>query len=75
VARSDFFGTACEFAAGQRFQHEGRNQPVPEEGDFLGLDIHPDDLPGQKRKANEVPAPCKSYVFLLKRAAWRDGAR
>src|SRR6516225_7510991 len=75
MARSDFFGAAREFPARQRFQDERRNQPVPEEGDFFGFGIHPDDLPRQKRKADGGAGSMQSYVFLLKRAVPRDAAR
>ena len=39
-AGGDLLGAAREFAAGQRLQHQGRNQPVAEQGDFFGFVVH-----------------------------------
>ena len=51
VAGGDLLGAAREFAAGQRFQHQRRDQPVTEQGDFFGFGIHEEDLLSQKHKA------------------------
>ena len=39
---------AGELAARQGLENKIRDQPVPEKGDFFGLGIHPDDLPGME---------------------------
>jgi hypothetical protein len=39
-AGGDLLGAAREFAAGQRLQHQGRNQPVAKQRDFFGLVVH-----------------------------------
>ena len=39
-AGGDLLGAAREFAAGQRLQHQGRNQPVTKERDFFGFVVH-----------------------------------
>ena len=75
VAGGNLFGAAGELAARQGFENKIRDQPVPEEGDFFGLGIHPDDLPGWKHKAEGAPAPDKSCVGTLRPAAPPDGAR
>lgn len=51
VAGGDLLGAAGELAAGQRFQHQWRNQSVTEQGDFFGFGIHEEDLLSQKHKA------------------------
>ena len=39
-AGGDLLRAAREFAAGQRLQHQGRNQPVAKERDFFGFGVH-----------------------------------
>ena len=39
-AGGDFLGAAGEFAAGQRFQHQRRDQSITEERDFFGFFVH-----------------------------------
>jgi len=39
-AGGDRLRAACEFAAGQRLQHQRRNQAVTEERDFFGFVVH-----------------------------------
>jgi hypothetical protein len=39
-AGGDLLRTAREFAAGQRFQYQGRNEPVTKQRDFLGFVVH-----------------------------------
>ena len=43
----------------------GYAAPQPEEGDFFGLGIHPDDLPRQKRKANGVAGSMQELCVAL----------
>jgi hypothetical protein len=49
----DLVSAAGEFAAGQRFQHQRRDQSVTEEGDFFGFVVHGVFLPppSVRRKA------------------------
>jgi hypothetical protein len=54
VAARDLLGAPREFAAGQRFQHERRDQSIAEQGDFFGFGIHEEDLLSQKHKAEGV---------------------
>src|SRR5258708_15075798 len=39
-AGGDLLGAPGEFAAGQRFQHQGRDQAITEERDFFGFVVH-----------------------------------
>src|ERR1017187_4150774 len=39
-AGGDLLRAPCEFAAGQRFQHQGRDQAITEERDFFGFVVH-----------------------------------
>ena len=39
-AGGEFLGAACEFAAGQRLQHQWCNQAITEERDFFSFVIH-----------------------------------
>ena len=39
-AGGDFLRAACEFAAGQRLQHQRRDESVTEERDFFGFVVH-----------------------------------
>jgi len=41
VAGGNLLGAAREFAAGQRLQHEWRDQTIAEQGNFFGFVIHP----------------------------------
>jgi hypothetical protein len=36
----EFLGAPGEFAAGQRFQYQGRDDSVPEERDLFGFFVH-----------------------------------
>jgi hypothetical protein len=40
MAGSNLLGTTRQFAARHRFEHQRRNQPLAEQGGFLGLRIH-----------------------------------
>ena len=40
VAGGDLLRAASEFATGQRFQHQRRNQSIAEQGNCFGLGIH-----------------------------------
>ena len=69
MAGGDLLGAAGEFAAGQRFQHQRRNQSVAEQGDFFGFGIHEEDLLSQKHKA-------EGHRRLHAKAVWgRSGGR
>src|ERR1700689_222908 len=49
-AGGEFLSAACEFAAGQRLQHQGGDDPVTKEGDFFRFFIHGVFSPGPKLK-------------------------
>ena len=71
-AGGDLLGATSEFAAGQRFQHQGRNQAVSEERDFFGFVVHGVAFsPGRQLTAEGGAVPCKWCVGSLKRARWR----
>ena len=53
-AGGDLLGAAGEFAAGQRFQHQRRDQAVTEQRDFFGFVVHEDFSPGQKHNGGRL---------------------
>jgi hypothetical protein len=59
-AGGDLRRAAREFAAGQRLQHQRRNQPVTKERDFFSLVVHRVFFsPGPKRTEKGGGVPCK----------------
>src|SRR6185437_3718434 len=68
-AGGDLLRAAREFAAGQRLQHQGRNQTVTEERDFFSFVVHGVVFsPGRQLTAEDGEVPCKWCVGRLKRA-------
>src|SRR5579863_4151555 len=75
-AGGDLLRAAREFAAGQRLQHQGRNQPVTKESDFFGLVVHDVAFsPGRHLTAENLAVPCKWCVGRLKRVLRRRRMR
>src|SRR3990172_615473 len=71
-AGGEFLSAACEFAAGQRFQHQGGDEPVAKQRDFFGFVIHGVVFsPAPKLKEKGRAVPCKWCVGKLRRARWR----
>src|SRR5207249_152227 len=65
---SEFLRAAGEFAAGQRLQHQRRDEPVTEDRDFLGFFVHAVVFsPGPKLTEEGVAVPCKWCVGKLRR--------
>src|SRR5580658_7907856 len=75
-AGGDLLRAACEFAAGQGLQHQGRNQPVTKERNFFGLVVHRvfSLLDGILRWEGSA-VPCKWCVGRLRRALRRRRMR
>src|SRR5262249_13185331 len=71
----DLLGAAREFTARQRFQHQGRNQPVTEQRDFFGLRSHSMTSTDRSLRSVLPPSPCKSCVFNLRLMGAPDSAR
>ena len=67
VAGGDLLRAAGEFAAGQRFQDQRRDQPVPEQGDFFGFGIHEENLLSQKHKAKGIAGSMQKLCGALRR--------
>jgi hypothetical protein len=57
--RADLLRAAREFATGQRFQYQGRNEPVSKECDFFGFVVHRGFSPDPKRGEKGGAVPCK----------------
>jgi hypothetical protein len=55
--------SAGEFAARQRLQHQGGDQPTAEQGDFFGSALHGFSLLTVESTWDEVGGPDKCCVF------------